>query len=236
MKKLAIFVEGQTEQIFTERLLSEIAGPNRIQIKSHSARGGGQSGPRTLTEIRVSGPPTVGVSHFVMLVDCGTDNRVRSDVADQYESLVAAGYSAIIAIRDVFPDFTFADVSKHRAGLSSGLGTNPIKVVFVLGIMEVESWFIAEHTHFQRISPSLTVQAIITNLGFDPEVDDLQLLPNPASDLHNAYQLAGFTYGKSRKQVERTVESLDYARLYLETGGRFADLEALIATIDDFLS
>ena len=32
MKKLAVFVEGQTEQIFVEKLLEEIAGRNKMVI------------------------------------------------------------------------------------------------------------------------------------------------------------------------------------------------------------
>lgn len=235
MKKMAIFVEGQTERIFAERLLSEIASSNGLQVTSYVASGGGRSGLRTLTQIKVSGP-AIGFNHFVMIVDCGTDNRVRSDIGDHYDGLVAQGFSSIIGIRDLYPDFKFADIAKVRTGLNFLLKTNPIQVLFALGIMEIESWFIAEHTHFQRLSPALTVQLISANLGFDADADDLQLRPNPAVDLHNAYHLVGFVYNKSRRTVERTVGLLDYARLYIETRDRFPDLQALVENIDDFLS
>jgi len=39
VKKLAIFVEGQTEQIFVEKLLKEIAGRNRIAIEVIAVNG-----------------------------------------------------------------------------------------------------------------------------------------------------------------------------------------------------
>jgi hypothetical protein len=234
MKKLAIFVEGQTEQIFIERLLIEIAGAKGLQIQCYTATGGA-CGARSLKQLKVSGD-TGKFNRFVMLVNSSNDGRVRSDIGDQYDGLVNAGYSSIIGIRDVYPDVPLNDINKLRNGLHFNLKASPIQVLFVLGVMEIESWFIAEHTHFTKLSPSLTVQAITTALGFDPESDDLQMRPNPASDLHASYKLAGFAYNKSRKNVERTVNLLDYARLYLETPNRFPDFAAFIASIDSFLS
>ena len=40
MKKLAVFVEGQTEQLFVERLLEEAAGKKQICIEKRQAFGG----------------------------------------------------------------------------------------------------------------------------------------------------------------------------------------------------
>ena len=39
-KKIACFVEGQTEQIFVERLFQEIAGYKQISIETYKFQGG----------------------------------------------------------------------------------------------------------------------------------------------------------------------------------------------------
>lgn len=231
---MAIFVEGKTERLFVERLLTEIAGANVLSIEVYVARGGGRSGARALTQIKVS-DSTTGCAHFVLIVDCGADNRVRSDVGEQYDSLVEAGYSTIVGIRDVFPDFSFSEVARLRGGLAFRLRTTPIRVQFVLGVMEIESWFLAEHSHFPRLHASITVERIVTRLNFNAAIDDLQLRPNPATDLHNVYNLEGFAYQKNRNQIQRTINLLDYATLYVQTKNRFPDLDQFVATIDEFL-
>ena len=40
MKKIAFFVEGQTEQVFINKLLEEIAGRKNISINIFQLRGG----------------------------------------------------------------------------------------------------------------------------------------------------------------------------------------------------
>jgi hypothetical protein len=66
--------------------------------------------------------------------------------------------------------------------------------------------------------------------------DDTELRDHPAQDLHDIYHLAGCAYNKSRTNVQRTVEVLDYARIYLDLGKRVSDLQALVDHIDTFLS
>jgi hypothetical protein len=61
--------------------------------------------------------------------------------------------------------------------------TSLIPVDFVLAVMEIEAWFLAETTHYARIDPAITMAAIKSTLGFDPENDDLQRRPSPAEDL-----------------------------------------------------
>jgi len=119
-----------------------------------------------------------GRKYFVLIVDCVGDNRVKSKITDNYQSLVSNGYQAIIGIRDVYPDVAYHDIAKLRRGLDYKVKTKPIQVVFILGVMEIETWFITEHTHFQKMDARLTMARIRGALGFDPSVDDIQLRPN----------------------------------------------------------
>lgn len=139
-------------------------------------------------------------------------------------------------MRDVYRDFTHAQIPLLRSGLRLYLKTSPIEVKFVLSVMEIETWFIAEHTHFQKLHSSLTPSLIKSRLGFDPSTDDIQLRPHPAEDLDNIYHLAGLKYAKDKNRVLRTVSVLDYERIYLELPSKLADLKTLVDTITNFLT
>jgi hypothetical protein len=234
MKKLAIFVEGQTEQLFVDKLISEIAGRKSIVIEKRKIT----SRNRSIHQwVRLyASNPELGRSFFVLIIDCAGYNTMKSDIRDNYDSLVSNGYGAIIGIRDVFPEFQYSDIAKLRLGLNYRLKTNPIQVLFVLGVMEIETWFICEHTHFSRVNSALTTAHIMACLGFDPSVDEIQLRPNPSIDLDAIYKLVGMRYKKNYRRMQQLLNQLDYALLYLDIRHRLPDLNMLMESIDTFLA
>lgn len=234
MKKLSIFVEGRTERVFVEQLLRQLVDEKKLHVVIFQATGG-RSTPRRLTLVSRTnhGPEQI---YYIQIVESGNDRRVGSDIRDNYESLVRNGFEAIIGIRDVYPEFTYADIPKLRSGLRYKLRTRPVEVVFILGVMEIESWFLAEHTHFPKIHANLTVARIRTAFSFDPSTDDMQLLSCPHGALHNIYALEGLAYHKSKRQIQRTVQVLDYGSIYLELVVKFQDLAMLAAALDAFLT
>ncbi len=234
MKKMAIYVEGETELRFIHRLLREIADEKNLQIVLGRAFGGGTRIGRTYNIVADSGSGA-DKTFYIRIVNSGTDNRVGSDIRDNYEALINLGFSAIIGVRDVYP-LLLENLPSLRTGLRYRLRTKPISVDFVLGVMEIEAWFLAEHTHFPRIHPRLSASRIAAMHGFDPSVDDMQLRTNPALDLHNAYSLEGLAYQKKGSQVQRTVEALDYADMYLEHKTKFPDFAVFMRVIDQFFS
>jgi hypothetical protein len=161
---------------------------------------------------------------------------VGSDVRDYYDQLVKAGFLGIIAIRDVYPDHTAADIPTLRRSLRHGLHTKPINPLFVLGIMEIEAWFLAEHSHFPKIHAGLTLARIVADKGFDPSTEDMQARRCPHEDLHAIYQLEGKAYRKKKRSIQRTVERLDYNCVYFELVEKFPDLQSLTANLDDFFT
>ena len=234
INKLVIFVEGQTEQLFVERLILEIAGARRVVVEKRQAFGGKRLQRRIrLVEAKA---PVSDERWFALIVDCSADSRVKSDIVEQYASLAAKGYSGIIGIRDVYPAVLRADIQKLRDGLRYRVKTNPIEVLLVLAVMEIEAWFLSEHSHFGRLDAGLTLDIIRNNLHFDPSVYDMQLRDNPADDLDTIYRLVGKAYSKRRDRVARTVEALDFATIYLDVATRFPDLQALVDRVDQFLS
>lgn len=232
VKKLAIFAEGYTEIVLLERLLIQIAGSHNLVIEKISIQGGSKA-PRIVKMIQVAKAITTE-KYFVLLVDCSGDNQVRTRIHEEHENLTKAGYSEIIGIRDVRPDFKHSDIPRLEMGLRTRIKTSLIPVEFILTIMEVEAWFLAEFKHFPVIDPAITVDAIRNSLGFDPENGDMSAQLEPANDLNNSYKLGGKLYEKSNALI--TVNALDIEHIYLELPQKINYLNRLIARIDHFFT
>jgi len=233
MDKMAIFVEGQTEQQFAEQLVYDIAGRHRVHIDTMHGYGGAKC-PRQFLAVTAS-RPSPKKEYYVLIYDSGTDSRVLPDIIEQHAGLISQGYREIIAIRDVYP-LDATQIPTIRSDFLRFTPTWPVTPLLVMAIMEIESWFIAEHTHFSRLHPSLTAAVVNAALGYDPSVHDVQLIPHPSRDLRNAYAQAHLGYNKSRAHVQRTVQVLDYASFYLHLTTRLPDLQSLVRCIDRFLT
>jgi hypothetical protein len=216
MKKIAIFVEGQTEQIFVERFLFEAAGKKCISIQVIKLYG--KSGQRTSNSTKSS--TAVTPRYEALIYDCtggGTNSTVISDIREQYTGLVAQGYSKILGLRDVYPQLR-TDIPRLRQGFNltlSQLSISSTTIEIVLAVMEIESWFLAEYSHFTKINCKLTPTFIQSNLGFDPQHDDMEMRPHPSDDMKNIYNIVRTTYDKSESKVNRIVDNLDYELMYL---------------------
>jgi len=234
MNKIAFFVEGQTEQVFIQTLLQEIFGQGKIDVISVK-HDGGSTGGRSLMRIDASRKQPMA-DFFALIVDCGSDSKVTSEIRDGYSGLISAGYSAIIGMRDAFPDFGKHEIRRLLVGMAYAVRTTPIRPRFVVSVMELEAWFISEHTHFPRIHPKLTCVRISDALGFDPCSDDSEDLEHPSQDLSSIYGLVGLAYRKSRKHVERTVGALDYAEVYVGLPEKHVGFKVLVESIHEFMS
>lgn len=226
MNKLAVFVEGQTEQIFVEKLLIEIAGKNNIHIKLIR----GKSPRRQLYFNHADNER----EYFAYVIDCHGDSTVKSYIIENYDGLVNQGYSSIIGIRDVYP-IERTEIPKLRQRLFYGARTKPVVPVFILSVMEIEAWFLAEHTHFQKIHSRLTIDRIKAEFNFDPSQDNMELRDHPAQDLHEIYSLEDRAYRKKEYHTKRTVEALDYANIYLSLRSKLHAIEELSLEIDRFM-
>lgn len=228
MKKVAFFVEGATEMIFLEKLLNEILTKNKFTVEKREMRGGGKQ-IVSINTIK-TGEITEATECYILITDCGSDSTVKSYILEQRTSLSNSGYTVLIGLLDLYPREK-KDFYKFEQGLKYQLGRNPVPVEFVISIMEIEAWFIAEKTHFQRIHNKLTASFIYRSLGLDLVTTVSEDIPNPAAALNEIYKLVGFSYGKKAKQVQRTVNKLDYADLYLTLPNSIKSLESLIDKI-----
>jgi hypothetical protein len=234
MRRLAIFVEGLTEELFAERFLTEFTKGRGLSIEKQRASGG-KVNQRSFT--RITSPSASSPSQFyALIVNSGTDHRVKSDIMENYDSLVAQGYRTIVGMRDAYPEAkTLAEVSKLRRSLSYKVKTAPCDVKFVLGVMEIEAWFISEHTHFSRISTKLNLGRIKTAMGFDPSRDDIQNRSCPTNDLKAIYRLARIEYTKEEASIRRTLTALNHTEV-VKLRSRFEDLRFFIEMVDKLVA
>lgn len=231
-RRLAAVVEGQTEVLFLERLLRECANTNQICIRSVLAQGG-RSAPRTVVEIKADSES--GQPYYVLVYCSGTDSRVPTDVLDNYVGWANKGYVGIIGLRDLYPQ-PLARAFHVRQRMSYRQRTRPIKVVNILAIAEVEAWFVAEATHYCKVNAGLTAPVVVSTLGFDPAVHDVETIGHPADELHRVYSSAGLAYRKDRNQINRTVDSLDMAEIAFVVAPRVPALGILVDAILAFLN
>lgn len=234
MKKLAIFVEGYTEVKFILNLIDAIFNANECAIHTISLKGG-TTIPITVVEDR---PPTATQSqanYYILIYNCGGDGNIGSYIRDQRNSLISAGYYKIIGFQDLYPRAR-NDEHKLRQGLNFKLPQLPIPTVFVISIMEIEAWFLAETTHFQKICPGITNESILSHLGFDLSVGGTEQRNHPAEDLHNIYQLCGKEYKKEAAIIDRTINALDFAIYYLKLENSIPQLKTLIGEIESIFN
>lgn len=230
-KKLAIFVEGQTEQIFLEKLLEAIAGKKNIDVQSlvysHTPLA-----KLELTKKRILGG---NVKYFVLLMNCQNDEKVKSVILEQRQSLAQAGYSLILGLRDLYPK-TIADLATTKRNIAYGLPTAGVPTYIVLAVAEVEAWFLQDYSHYAKIDARLDHTTFKNKFGFDPVVDSAEQIAWPSNLLHKIYQSAGKAYKKNRNHVERTVGTLDYGEMYLTFPRQLPHLGEFIGHIDRFLT
>jgi hypothetical protein len=231
MRKLALFVEGYTETIFAERLISEIAGSHNVIIEMKKIRGG-KTVPRAWSTINATKIDS-GEKYFVLIVDCGGDIQVKTRIIEEHSNLTNKGYEKIIGIRDVKPNFNFDEITKLEQGLNLYIKTSLIPVEFILSVMEIESWFLSEHNHYKEIHESITIEKIIEKLGFNPETDNLSTRENPTLDLDKIYNIGGKSYKKDIAHI--TVNALDITYVYVELPHRIEYLNRLTDSINQFI-
>jgi hypothetical protein len=234
MEKLAVFVEGQTEEVFVRELIFQIANRREVHIDSVRAFAGGAAGDRVFVEVAATRPDPAK-RYYVIIYNSATGSRVLSDIRDHYDSLCAQQFKMIIGLRDVKPQRP-GDIPIIRGSFDRLVKHRPINPLLVLAIMEIEAWFIAESTHFARIDSRLIPSVVCGQLGYDPESFDIEQRPDPADDLRGVYDQVSKGYNKSRKHVERTVNVLSYEAVYLILGSRFSDLANLIAHLNGFFT
>lgn len=248
MKKIAFFVEGPTEAFFIRRLLSELVTQQKIRFIEYDLKGGSIGNPRVIY-IMAEDTLTPQQQYQINIYICNADNHVNQDVRDNLSTLQREGFTQVIALNDLRGDYKGVDGLQHahipsdyaqqKALQEFIFQSSLIPVTSIIAVMEIETWFLSETTHYERINPKLT-QAFITSnqssLAANPYTDDMQQVLEPAELLDSIYRLARLNYSKKKGVRERTINQLDMAEIYFQLPDKIVSLKELTQAIDSFLN
>ena len=234
MKKIAVFVEGQTEAIFISEMIKQLFNENKTDIVIRKYQ-------RKHEKIIIDTYTTVNNKLYSFLIfDCGNDEMVKSKIIDNYDQLLKSGFVSIIGLQDLYNPQRKKkgiDDNRYRTNINVGIQQNiPTKIYFA--VQETEAWFIAEDTHYQKISPTLTMEIVNSIAGIDVQKDDTEVITHPTVVLDNIYQAGGRKNGYSKNEfvVKDVVSKLDFYNLYLSVRSRNKSFNELLNCFDELIS
>lgn len=232
MKKLAIFVEGLTEQILVRYMLQSLLDRNRIAIQAVKITGG-HNIRMSFTVMRAAHVDHQ-TEYYVLVYDCGGETNVKGYMMAQRDKLVASGYTMIIGLRDVYPNFMREEIPKLIRGLNYRLPQNRARTKIFLAIMETEAWFLGEYRHLRKVSRKLTPEFVHKHLGFNPKSGNMEKREHPSEDMKAVYHLAGHDYTKKRDRLNAVVSKLDLDYFTHGLSGKMRSLGAFVKGIEEF--
>lgn len=229
MKKLAVFVEGNTELVFLERLIIEVGGFHQVSIEKQRLHGG------NILVLHGNGVLPEDAQYHILIVDCQCDGKVKPAIIERMAGLHRTGYDMVLGIRDVYPTGR-KDIPKLRQSLDEGLDTAPVPAHIVLAVMEVEAWFIGEWRHFQKVDAALTPEAILAAHGVDLLSESAESVNHPARLLDAIYSSVGSAYEKRNKEAHGIVSRIDFDYLFGETRFSHPSLGDLFDQLENFFA
>jgi hypothetical protein len=232
MRKLAIFVEGLTEQILVRRLLQTVLGQNRIAIQTVKITGG-HNVRMSFTVMRAAHVEGLK-DYYIMIFDCGGETNVKGYLLSHRDKLVSSGYSMIMGLRDVYPNFRREELPMLVRGLNFRLPQKGAATHIYLAVMETEAWFLGEYRHLKKVSPKLTPEFIESELGFNPRTQNMEDREQPAADMKAAYQLAGHDYTKKRDRINAVVQKLDFKYFTHSLADKMPSLGSFVRGLEKF--
>lgn len=232
MRKLAIFVEGLTEQILVRHLLQAVMDQNRIAIQTVKITGG--HNVRMSFTVMLAAHVEQLTEYYIMVYDCGGESNVKGYLMAQRDKLISSGYTMIMGLRDVYPNFTREEVGRLVTGLNFKLPQKKAATRIYLAVMETEAWFLGEYKHLLKVSGKLTPDYIEKRLGFNPRTGNMEDRDRPAADMKAAYHLVGHDYTKKRDKINAVVRKLDFNHFTHELADKMPSLGTFMDGLDSF--
>ncbi len=223
MRKIAIFVEGQTELIFVREFIRNIFSYN-VDIECYRLF---REGNLENAEYPCKCPNAD--AHYT-IINVGNDAKVPTAICDRAKSYFSKGYEKIVGLRDMYsrkykektniidPNINKAFIELTEEIVKLRSKEHHVNIHICFSIMEIESWFLAMHDVFERIHPDLDIESIKNKLGIDlPTINPEKEIFHPAEEVANIYELACMPYEKHKGDIESFCSKLsydDYSKLY----------------------
>ena len=215
MRKIAIFVEGQTELIVVREYLLRWFNYSDIEIECRTLFIEGKFHSAEYDY------PTPNPQFHFQIINVGNDNAVLSRMLKREQYMWSAGYEKIIGLRDMYSK-EYRDMSAvvsnevndlfniARIEVINNRASKPDKIKMCFAVMETEAWFLGLHEALEKIHAELTNDFIFDKLGIDLEkIDPEKEVFHPASLLEKIYGLVGEKYQKHKGDIEALTYHFD---------------------------
>lgn len=232
MKRIAIFVEGLTEQILVRRMLETVMQNKDIAIQTVKITGGHNI--RMSFTVMHAAKVVNRTGYYVLIYDCGGETNVKGYLMNQRKKLVEKGYTCILGLRDVYPNFSHEDIPKLKKGLNHMVPQRGAITKIHLAVMETEAWFLGEYSHLRKVSQQLSPEYIEKQLGFNPKTENMEDRKSPALDLKRVYRLVDHDYTKKRNKLNNIVSKLDFNFFTHRLSDKMHSLGYFVKQLEDF--
>lgn len=227
MRKIVVFVEGQSELIFTRELLLKCYEWQGIQLECYTLFNN-----QDLNPVPYAFPNPNASIHY-QLLNIGNDRKVVSTLLKREPYLfgIDKAFDKIVGLRDMYskeyrevvgnhqidPAINQRFIEEHRRQIEAR-AIHPDRINFHFAIMEVESWILGMNRLFIATDES-AIERINTALDVNlEEIDPEQTIFHPAKLMSEIGDLIGLPYGKSRGDVNAVLGRLtkeDFHDLYI---------------------
>ena len=226
MIKTAIFVEGQTELIFTRELILKFFEYQNVWIECYNLFNNKDLNP---TEYSF---PNKDADFYFQILNIGNDQKVISSILKREKYLFGENqkFDKIIGLRDMYSKEYRAEVknstidlalnqkfiTEHQKSISTKSNA-PEKINFHFAIMELESWLLGIENLFQKLNPELDYKRIKENCQIDlAQIDPENEIFHPADLVNRILMIVGDSYDKKKDEVEKImgkIEKQDFKKL-----------------------
>ena len=228
VRKVALFVEGLTEQVFVRDFLLKWYDwdTSKVGLNCYTLNAGNE-------HYAPYPHGTVDSENYYQIFNVGNDNSVLSVMIERSDRLQKAGYTLVVGLRDMFNKVyhqkTFdknnqrvIDPELNERFVQSAEDTIEVAAKHIdlclhYAIMEVEAWILGMPSYMKQLQD-------IT----DPETE----IYHPAAKLAELRSLEGLTYDKHREEINNIVGNLtkdDY--LALLHSGRCQSFRKFVETL-----
>jgi Domain of unknown function (DUF4276) len=211
MKKIVVFVEGNTELIFVREYLRKSFEFQDIEIECRKRQYG------RFDEVPFSMPNPNAKYHF-RIINVGGDKNVLDDIIEDEIKLRNIGYEKIIGLRDMFSEeykkkvkqpmrIDNDEIQKFIMSANKRIERDtkfPQNIKLHFAIMEIEAWFLGISNLWQR--KGLSSQAIKEKIKVDlSTIDPETTFVHPTEIIKSILKTINESYDKHAGQVESLV-------------------------------
>jgi hypothetical protein len=211
MIKTAIFLEGQTELIFTRELILKFFEWQGIWVECYSLF---NDQDRNRVDYSYKDP---NATCFFEILNIGNDNKVLSSILKRENYLLNQGFDKIIGLRDMYSkDYrevvqnATIDLAINQKFIAAHQQTidqkaeEPDRINFHFAIMELEAWLLGIEDLFQRHNHTLDCKKIETECQVNlSQIDPEATIFHPSTLINSIMEIVGDGYDKKKGEVNK---------------------------------